>query len=87
MSKRPITHRATLRPRAGLAATALLLAGLAGAGAATRLGAGLVEPASAQAPITATAAPRSTCGVVPAARAIEAGADAATPLCTGRPDR
>lgn len=49
-------HRLILRPRAGLAATAVLFAGLAGSAGAALIGGRFVEPASAQTERTPNAA-------------------------------
>ena len=80
---RPARRRPTLRPRAGLAATALLIAGLAGTGAVSLIG-DFVEPAQAQSAASRIDQPTAATmpetaerpnGHVPAARALKPSTD------------
>ena len=80
---RSARRRLTLRPRAGLAATALLAAGLAGSGALAMLG-DFVEPARAQSAASRIDQPTAATlpeaegrpnGTVPSARALAPGTD------------
>lgn len=80
---RPARCRPTLRPRAGLAATAVLIAGLAGSGALALFG-DVVEPAQAQSAASRIDQPTAATmpetaerpnGHVPAARALKPDTD------------